>query len=309
MTERFDLVIIGGGPAGLTAGLYAARDKERVLLLEKGIPGGTMNEAGRIENYPGFPNGITGMELSGLMVQQATRYGLEIQSYEAIGVEIDKDNIIITQTASDRIASRALIIAGGSEKGRLNVPGEKEFTGRGVSYCATCDGPLYSGKEVAVIGGGNIAASEALQLAQFASKVYLIHKGSKLRIDQLTQEKIASEPKITARLNTSVKQVEGNSAVHAIVIENKETGQLSKIRLDGIFVATVSNLPNTSYLANVVALDAQKYIIVNEKMKTSVPGIFACGDIRQGSIRQVVAAAGDGATAAHYAREFIREMP
>ena len=303
MSKEYDVVIIGGGPAGLTAGLYSARDRLSSLLIEKGVIGGKITEAERVDNYPGFPEGISGLELTKLMHEQAAKYGLEAVYTEVTALEIKKEQKVVVTTQGD-FAARAVIIAGGSEWAKLGVPGEKEFTGKGVSYCATCDAPFFSGKPVAVVGGGNAAIYEALHLSKFASRVTIIHRRDRLRATTIVQERAFAEPKIEFLWNVVVQAIEGKNFVERIRLGQVITGEQSALEIAGIFMA-IGLKPNTDYLKDVLPLDELGHVIINERMETKIPGVFAAGDIRSGSIRQTISAAGDGATAAFYAKRFI----
>ncbi len=305
MNEAYDVVIIGGGPAGLTAGLYTSRAKLSSLLLERGIIGGKITEAERVDNYPGFPEGISGSDLTLLMHEQATKYGLNTAIAEATGIELGDEQKIVKTTKGD-FAGKAVIIAGGSLRGKLGVPGEQEFTGRGVSYCATCDAPFFADKPVAVIGGGNVAIYEAMHVAKFASKVTVIHRRNKLRATPVVQDKAFAEPKIEFLWNTVVDEIEGKDLVERLKLHQVLTGEKSTLNVSGIFIS-VGLKPDTDYLKGTVPLNEQGYIITNENMETEVPGILAAGDIRRNSIKQTITAAGDGATAASYTQKFIGE--
>jgi thioredoxin reductase (NADPH) len=305
METEYQLIILGGGPGGLSAGIYAARNRLNTLLLEKSMVGGLANYAELLENYPGFPDGIGGMELGQLMLQQGEKFGLKYSTLEAAGLEI-RDTWKIVKTSEGELKAKAVIIALGSERINLNVPGEKEFVGRGVSYCATCDAAFFKQKPVAVVGGGNSAVSEAMHLAKFASKVYLIHRRDQFRASRISVEKARSEPKISFVLSTTVDAVEGKDNVETLRLNNVTNGQKSTLPVSGVFVS-IGQRPNTDWLKGIVSLDSSGYIIANEKMETSVPGIFAAGDIRTNSIRQCISAAGDGATAAIYADRYIGE--
>ena len=303
MTEKYDVVIIGGGPAGLTAGLYASRARLNSLLIEKGLVGGQVANAERVENYPGFPEGISGLELGQLMHQQATKFGLKVLLAEATGIELQEGQKVIRTTEGDFIA-KAVIIAGGSERQKLGVPGEEEFTGKGVSYCATCDAAFFREQPVAVVGGGDAAITEALHLAKFASRVTVIHRRGQLRASRILQEEAFSQPKIEFRWNSVVEKIEGGDSVKRVRLREVKTGEESALEVAGIFVS-VGLKPNTDYLKGILPLDATGLIITNERMETKIPGIFAAGDIRYNSARQAITAAGDGATAAIYAEKFI----
>jgi len=303
MPKDYDVVIIGGGPAGLAAGLYSARDRLNSLLIEKGLLGGMINQAERVDNYPGFPEGISGTELTRLMHQQATKYGLETTYADVTALEVEKEPRVV-KTAQGSYNARAVIIAGGSERQKLNVPGEKEFTGKGVSYCATCDAPFFNGKTVAVVGGGNAAIYEALHLAKFAAKVFLIHRRDRLRATAIVQERAFAEPKIELLWNTVVEAIEGGNLVEKLRLRQVTDDKQSTLKVDGVFLA-IGLKPSTGYLKDILALDKLGCIITNERMETDIPGVFAAGDIRSSSIRQVISAAGDGATAAFYAKKFI----
>jgi len=305
MNEKYDVVIIGGGPAGLSAGLYTSRDQLNSLLIEKGLVGGQIANAEHVENFPGFPEGISGFELGQLMHQQATKYELKTLVAEVTGIELKEEQKVVKTTEGDFIA-KAVIIAGGSERQKLSVPGEEEFTGKGVSYCATCDAAFFKEKPVAVAGGGDVAITEAFHLTKFASKVTVIHRRDQLRASRIVQEKAFSQPKIEFRWNSVVERIEGDDSVKRIRLRQVKTEDESALDVDGIFIS-IGLKPNTDYLKGILPLDASGHIITNEKMETKIPGIFAAGDIRHNSGRQAITAAGDGATAAIYAEKFISE--
>ena len=305
MRGEYEVVIIGGGPAGLSAGIYTARARLSSLLVEKGIVGGLVTNAEVIENYPGFLEGISGLELTESMHEQAKKFGLETLTAEVTGIELEGEQKIVKTSEGDLVAG-AVIVAGGSDRVQLNVPGEKEFTGKGVSYCAICDAAFFAEQTVAVIGGGNSAVYEALQLTKFASKVIVIHRRNELRATRIIQEKAFAEPKIEFLWNNIVERIEGEDVVKRLRLRNVVSGEESTLDVSGVFVS-IGFKPNTDYLKDILPLDAAGYIVVNEKMEAGIPGIFAAGDIRSGSIRQVIAAAGDGATAAIYAERFITQ--
>jgi len=301
--REYDVVIIGGGPAGLTAGIYTSRARLSSLLIEKMGAGGRIVDAGLVENYPGFSQGVSGLELAEAMQQQAAKFGLETLLAEVTGLELKGEHKIVKTSEGD-ITAKAVIIASGSDRAKLGVPGEEEFTGRGVAYCAICDAYFYRDLPVAVVGGGNAAINEALELSKFAAKVTIIHRRQELRATRILQERAFAEPKIEFLWNTVVEAIEGEEVVKRLRLRNVLTGEKSTLDISGIFVA-VGFKPNTDYLKGILSLDANGAIITNEKMETEVPGIFAAGDIRSSSIRQVIAAAGDGAVAAIYAERFI----
>jgi thioredoxin reductase (NADPH) len=303
--RTYDVIIIGGGPAGLSAGIYTSRARLKSLLIEKSAVGGTIINAGLVENYPGFSDGISGIDLTQAMHQQATKFGLETLAADVTGIKIDGKNRVV-QTSQGNFTARAVIIAGGSERQKLEVPGEAEFTGRGVSYCATCDGAFFRDKVVAVVGGGNAAITEALELTRFASKIFVIHRRRELRATKVVQEKAFAEKKIEFVWDTIVLEILGDKLVNKIRVRNVKTGTESMLSVDGVFV-NVGSQPTTGYLKGVLALDAVGAIVVNDKMETGVPGIFAAGDIRSGSIRQTISAAGDGAVAAVNAIKYLSD--
>jgi len=299
---RYEVVIIGGGPAGLTAGLYTSRAGLKSLLVERGMFGGQIVNAPLVENYPGFPEGISGPELGSLMHQQATKYGLETVTAEVTGVEVGQPYKIVTTGGS--FEAGAIIIAAGSEYSKLGVPGEEMLLGHGVSYCAICDGFFFRGREVAVVGGGDVAITDALELAQHASKVYVIHRRDRLRAGQVLQQRALSEPKLEFIWNTVVDEIVGEQLVKALSLRNVKTKRLSTLEVAGVFVA-VGLKPNSQPFAGIVELSETGHIVTNELMATSVPGIFAAGDIRRKSARQIASAVGDGATAALSAFSYL----
>ena len=303
MAKKYQLIIVGGGPAGLTAGLYGARAGLKVLLIEKEVIGGQIANADWVDNYPGFPKGISGFELVQLIQQQAMNHGLETMSGEVTGLTSRYGNNMVITTEGDFIA-QAVIIAGGLQFRKLEVPGESEFMGRGVSYCATCDGPLFRDKTVAVIGGGDTAVIDALSLSKFASLVKVVHRRNQLRAGKVLQRKAQADPKIEFIWDSVVTEVKGEKKVTDLVLKNTQNGTISLLAVDGVFVA-IGLIPNTEYLRGVLPLDEWGYIITTELMETTVPGIFAAGDIRHNSVKQAIAAAGDGAVAALSAEKFV----
>ena len=303
---QFDVVIIGGGPAGLSAAIYTARDRLSTLLIEKSIIGGMINEADRIDNYPGFHESISGIDLTAKMHSQAQKYELHEVNAEVLSIAENASRGFIIKTTDSEYFTKAVIIASGSVKQKLNIPGEKEYVGRGVSYCATCDAFFYREKTVAVVGGGNSAIYEALHLAKFANKVYVIHRRNQLRATAVIHERAKAESKIEFIFSTIVEAIHGMDFVEKLKLKNVVNGITTELKIDGVFVSIGLN-PNTSFLNNLLAQDENGMIVVNEHMQTSVHGIFAAGDIRHNSIRQVIAAAGDGAVAAINAKKWVEE--
>ena len=304
--RNYDVIIIGGGPAGLTAGIYTARARLSSLLLEKAIIGGQITNAELVENFPGFTEGISGMELTQLMHQQATKFGLETVTAGATGLEIDGDKKVVKTDDGDYTA-RAVIIAGGSKAQLLGVPGEEEYTGKGVSYCATCDAPFFSNQPTAIVGGSDVAITDALHLAQFASKVIVIHRRDQLRATAILQERAFAEPKIEFLWDTVVEKIKGDNFVTGLDVRNVKTDEKSNLDLSGVFIA-IGYRPDTEYLKGIVLLDDGGHIVANDKMETEIPGVYAAGDIRLDSARQAITAAGDGATAAVYAHKYLTEQ-
>jgi len=303
VNQEYEVIIIGGGPAGLTAGLYTSRARLSSLLIERGLVGGQIADAELVENYPGFAQGISGLELGQSMHQQATKYGLNTVIAEATGIELKGEKKVV-KTSKGNFTTKAVIIASGSERRKLGMPGEEKLTGRGVSYCATCDAPFFKEKPVAVVGGGNAAITEALYLVKFASRVIVIHRRDQLRASRILEEKALAEPKMEFLWNSVVEAVEGEDVVKRLSLRQVITGKKSTLDVAGVFIATGLK-PSTDYLKGVLPLDEAGYIITNDKMETEIPGIFAAGDIRLNSARQAITAAGDGATAAIFAEKFI----
>ena len=303
MNKNYDVIIIGGGPAGLSAGIYASRGGLRTLLIEKGMFGGLIANADMVENYPGFPEGVSGFDIGERMYQQAAKFGLETLSAKVTGTDLLKD-IKTIKTTEGEFSAKAIIIAAGAERKRLGVPGEDAFLNRGVSYCATCDGALFRDRVVAVVGGGDSAVEEALFLTRFASKVIIIHRRNQLRSSKTAQERAISHKKIELLWDTVVEEIKGDKMVSGLIVRNVKTGVKSTSAVQGIFVY-VGQSPNTSYLKEQIPLDAEGNIITDDRMETKVKGVFAAGDIRKNSSRQVITAAGDGATAAISAEKFL----
>ena len=300
--SKYEVVIIGGGPAGLTAGLYASRAGLRSLLLEKGIPGGQIVNARQVENYPGFSEGISGAELGQFMHRQAAKYGLETVPIEA--TRVSTGHLYEVSTPQGNIQTESIIIATGSEYRKLGVNGEKRLSGRGVSYCATCDGFFFRDRQVAVVGGGDTAITDALELSQHANKVYVIHRRDQLRATKALQERVSSQPKIELVWDTVVAEIVGDNMLTNLNLRNVKTGQSSNLEVDGLFVA-VGLKPNSHIFSHLVTVDEAGFIMTDELMRTSTPGIFAAGDIRHNSFRQAITAAGDGAAAASSAFTYL----
>ena len=304
--SMYDIVVIGGGPAGLTAGLYASRCGLTSLLVERGAFGGQMINARVVENYPGFPNGVAGIELGSLMQEQASKHGLKTLLTEVIQLVPGPRHRIVTTDGT--LDARAIIIAAGSQYRRLNVPGEVQFTGRGVSYCAACDGFFFRDQDVAVVGGGDTAVSDALELSHHASRVYLIHRRDQLRAGQVLAQRAAAEPKIEFIWNSVVEEVDGEQIVNAVKVRNVRTGEVHALKVAGVFVA-VGVVPNSQPFADVLKTDDAGSVIVDQELATSVQGIYAAGDIRQNSPRQIASAVGDGVAATMSALRYLQTQP
>jgi len=306
MNAIYDVIIIGAGPAGLTAGLYTNRAKLRTLILEKEIIGGELMNRDLIENYPGYPEGILGPELGSKMINQVMNYGTEMQLGEVKQIKIEGDYKAVRTSQGDYLG-KAIIIAGGAHPKKLGIPGEEEFADKGVFYCATCDGPRFTDKVVAVAGGGDSGVTEALFLARLVSKVTVIEVVPRLTATKILQERAFSNPKIEVKCGSKIEAIVGDEKVKALDLLDIQTEERSTLQVDGILVH-VGLEANTDYLRGSVPLNEKGQILVNEKMETEISGIFAAGDIRHNSPMQIAAAVGDGATAALSLEKYLGSL-
>ncbi|MGQ9694822.1 MAG: thioredoxin-disulfide reductase [Thermodesulfobacteriota bacterium] len=302
----YDLIVIGGGPAGLTAGLYATRARLKTLLIEKLFLGGQAASTYLVENYPGFPDGILGPDLTQAMEKQAKRFGLEVINGEVKYIN-PQEKLWEVGGDEQNFLAKAIIIASGVESVKLGIPGEEELRGRGVSYCATCDGPFFKDQEVGVIGGGDSAVDEAIYLTRFAQKVYIIHRRDNLRATKILQERALQNKKITILWDTVATKILGQERVEGLELKNVKTQEKRLLPVKGVFFY-VGLRPMTNFLKDLIKLDERGYIITDENMATSVPGIFAAGDVRQKLLRQVATAVGDGATAAFAVERYLERL-
>lgn len=305
--EFYDLIVVGGGPTALTAAIYAARDGFDVLVIERSGLGGQAGITERLDNYPGFPEGVTGSEFAERIIDQAKRFGVELLSAQnVVRVGNDEDAHFVETDSGHSYRSNAVLIATGSTYKRLGVPGEEDFIGAGVHFCATCDGPFYKGREVAVIGGGNSAVEEAAFLTRFCPKVTILVRGSELTASKIAADKAKDSPEIEIRYNTAVAEFKGkNNRMDTIVVKNTKTGGTEEMHPAGVFVF-VGLSPNSKPFKDIAKVDAQGFIMTGIDFQTSTEGIFAAGDVRSGSTKQLVSAAGEGAAAALAIREHLR---
>lgn len=301
----YDLVVIGAGPAGLTAGLYAARARMNVLLFEKAVPGGQIIVTDWIENYPGFPEGISGFDLAEKMKIQAEAMGLKIETAEVHSLNLTPDSKEVG-LRDKTIKAKSLIIASGASPKKLGI-GEDRYMGKGISFCATCDAPFFRDKTVVAVGGGDTAVQETIYLTKFVKKVYLVHRRDELRATKILQERAFANDKIEMVWDSVATGVDGLFGIEGVHVKNVKTGQEKTLKADGCFI-WVGILPNTQFLGNAVETDEYGFIRADAQMQTSVPGVFAAGDVRDTPLRQVATAVGDGAIAAVSAEHYIENM-
>lgn len=299
----YDVIVLGGGPAGYTAALYAARAGLSVLVLEKLFAGGQMTQTTQIDNYPGFPKGVDGVTLGMEMLTGAERFGVKTVYAEATGLSLEGDLKVI-HTPQDVFESKTVIIATGADHKHLELEKEAELVGRGVAYCAACDGMMYRGKTVAVVGGGNSAAADAALLARVAQKVYLIHRRDRLRASKVYHQPLEELPNLEFVWNSTVTALLHDDRLTGITVTDANTGAQRQISLDGLFIS-IGRQPATGLFAGQLALDNSGYIIADETTRTSIPGVFAAGDVRTKAVRQIVTATADGAVAAHMAEDYL----
>ncbi len=303
----YDLIIIGGGPSGLTTALYAAREGLDVLVIERSALGGQVGITERLDNFPGFPDGIAGAEFADRLARQAERFGVEaLKAQNVTGLRAEGESRYVQTADGNEYGAQAVLIATGSKYRRLGVPGEGDFIGAGIHFCATCDGPFYKGQHVAVIGGGNSAGEESLFLTRFADKVTLLARGDELSASKVVVDKVLSDPKIEVRFNTEVQSFSGNGKLTGTTIHNTQTGAVEEIHPHGVFVF-IGLTPNTQWLPDSVKRDPHGFVVTDAMLQTSMPGVFAAGDVRLGSTKQAASATGEGATAALMIREYLKK--
>ena len=305
-TEHEKLIIIGGGPAGMTAALYAARAELQPVVFTGMTLYGQVSQTDLIENYPGFPEGITGMELGERLEKQAVRFGARIFIEPVESIDLQQKPFLV-KTYAKTYEAETLILAMGADNKKLGVPGEAEFTGRGVSYCATCDGFFYRGKDIHVIGGGDSAIEEALFLTRFADSVTIIHRRDALRAQPLLEKRARANPKIRFLWDTVVEEIKGQERVHSLSLRNLKTDQRFDVPTDGVFIS-IGHVPNTALIANQVELDDKGYVRIDWMMRTSVPGVFAAGEIADPHYRQIITSAAMGAAAALEADCYLNDQ-
>jgi thioredoxin reductase (NADPH) len=303
--KLYDMIIIGGGPGGYTAALYAARAGLEVLVLEKLSAGGQMALSHQIDNYPGFPEGIDGFDLAEKMQQQAERFGAQTELAQVTALQ-PEGAVKTVQTDAGTFYAKTLVIATGANPRYLGVPGEQELAGRGVHYCAACDGMFYRGKTVVIVGGGNSAAADALLLSRVAKKVILVHRRDTLRATKIYHEPLLQAQNVEFRWNSTVQQLLRGNGFRGVVIRNEITGAEEEAVSDGLFVS-IGRAPATELVRHQLELDGAGYIVADETTRTNVPGVFAVGDVRTKALRQVVTAVADGAAAVHYAEEYLAQ--
>lgn len=305
--ERFDVVIIGAGGAGLTAGIYAARARRKTVILERAVTGGQISTTDVVENFPGFPAGLNGYDLAQLMQQQAEKFGAEFRNEQVLALErLERGNYRI-ETDEQVYEADVVIMAAGADYNHLGIPGEAELTGRGVSYCATCDGAFFRGQDVVVVGGGDAAVEESLFLARIVGSVTIIHRRDTLRASAILQERAFADPKIQFEWNTVVDAIEGTDTVQRLQLRDTVTGETRVKETAAIFIF-IGQTPNSELLRGLVELDGGGHAIVDLNMRTSSPGLYVAGDLRRNSARQLISASGDGATAAIAAEHYLGEL-
>ena len=302
MKRIYDMIVLGGGPGGYTAALYAARAGRSVLVLERLSPGGQMALTSDIDNYPGFPEGVDGFELGMKFQEQAHRFGAQTEYAEVRSIDLDANPKVLHTPDGDFFA-RTVVLATGAGPRKLGIENEERLTGRGVHYCAHCDGMFYRGKTVVLVGGGNSAAAEALHLARLAKKVILVHRRDTLRATKLYHEPLMKLPNLEFRWNSAVSELPGEERISGVKIKNLLSGEEELIEADGLFVS-IGRIPSTALVEGQLELE-NGYIRADESTQTSIPGVFAVGDVRTKALRQIVTAAADGANAAHFAEEFL----
>ena len=305
MKRVYDMVIIGGGPGGYTAALYAARAGLKTVVLEKLSAGGQMALTSQIDNYPGFPEGVDGFTLAEQMQQGAERFGAESELTEVYSVDLKADPKVI-ETNEGTIYGKTVVIATGAGPRELGVAGEKELTGRGVNYCAHCDGMFYKGKTVVVIGGGNSAAADAMYLSRLCEKVIVVHRRDTLRATKVYHEPLMEAENVEFRWNSTVSKLLSSGKVTGVVLTDVNTGEETEVPCDGVFVS-IGRKPATALVAQQLELDQGGYIVADETTKTNIPGVYAVGDVRTKELRQIVTAVADGAAAAHAAEQYLAE--
>lgn len=306
MENTYDVIIIGGGPAGYTAAIYCARALFSVLVIEKFSPGGQMTQTSQIENYPGFENGVDGFELGFKMQQGAEKFGTKTLRSEVTGVELSGEIKKIV-TADGEFFAKSIIIATGADHRHLGLDDEEKLIGKGVAYCAACDGMFYRGKTVAVVGGGNSAAADALLLSKICEKVILVHRRDTLRAERAYHNPLLKAENVEFVFDSTVSEILSENTVTGIRVKNKFSGEEREIPLNGVFIS-IGRVPNTALFKGQIDIDEYGYIIADETTKTNIPGVFAVGDVRTKPVRQIVTAVGDGATAAHYAEEYLANL-
>jgi len=307
MMDAYEAVVIGGGPAGLTAGIYLMRAGIRTLLLEKQLLGGAPMNTEHIENYPGFPDGVSGAELMGRMAEQARKLGLPIAEFSEVASVTKEENMFVIRGGKDSYRSLGIILAMGTEPAKLNIPGEDAFVGKGISYCATCDGMFFQGMEVAVVGGGDSALSEALTLANLTSKVYVVHRREQFRAQRILQDRAERNGKIEFLLNKVPVRVNGKDLVESLTLRHAKTNEESDLPVAGVFFYVGSH-PGTGWIGALADKDPAGFIVTDEALETRTKGMFAAGDVRKKSLRQISTAVGDGALAAVNLEKYVLEM-
>jgi thioredoxin reductase (NADPH) len=307
-TETYDVVIVGAGPAGLTAGIYCARGRRSTLILERNMAGGQIALTELVENYPGFPEGISGFDLADKMKRQAAQFGAELREITTVAsLQPEEDGTFSITTDQEQVRATTIILSPGVEAKRSGIPGEAEFVGRGVSWCATCDGALYKGRTVAVIGGGDSAVEEGMFLTKFADKVYLVHRRDELRAAKIAQERAFASSKMEFVWDSVPRRIAGDQMVEALDVQNVKTQEVRTLPVNGVFFY-IGQVPNTAFLQGVVQRDEAGYIVTDDLMRTSHCGVFACGDARSNPLKQIAMAVGDGALAAVQAQRYLDEL-